>query len=412
MSVEQSSTIHVIQRMFGREFRYLTKNGLLLLSGEGITALAALALGYAFANLLPKETFGQYKYLLSVVSVLGAFSLSGLAVALARSAARGYDAALRRVFAVHLLSHAPMAIATLALAGYYHLKGNDVYAAVLALAAFAQPLINSAMLCLPFLQAKERYGQASLYTALFGAIPAAILIGTLLATDRLLVILIAYFAGNAAVAFLLYRLTVRQYPADTHPDPSLMRYAAHLTAQQVPATIAEHVDKILLFQLLGPSALAIYTLATAIPMQIRSVMKHGYTLAFPRFARLPKEKLKGNFFHMAAVMFLASVPITVGYVVLAPFLFRFLFPAYLEAVPYSQWFAVTFLFGAGGLAHAYLASQGIVRGQYISVLLNSVLTIVALVVGIALFGLAGAIAARILVKVTLYFVEIGIIYKS
>jgi hypothetical protein len=53
-----------------------------------------------------------------------------------------------------------------------------------------------------------------------------------------------------------------------------------------------------------------------------------------------------------------------------------------------------------------------VRGQYVSVYLSSGLTIVALVVGITLYGLAGAIAARVLVKVTLYFVELVIISKS
>jgi O-antigen/teichoic acid export membrane protein len=412
MGTSGQSVADVFHHLRTRELRHLTKNGLLLLFGEAANALAALALGYAFANLLPKETFGQYKYLLSVVSVLGAFSLSGLAVALSRSAARGYDAALRRVFTVHLLSHGPMALATLATSGYYYLKGNHEFGLGLGIAALAQPIINSAMLCLPFLQSKEQYGRASLSAAAFGLIPAAVLVGALVLTDDLLLVLVAYFASNALVAAVLYRLTVRRYPADAPSDPSLMRYGVHLTIQQIPASVTEHIDKILLFQLLGPSALAVYTFATAIPMQIRSVMRHAYTLAFPRFARLPREKLKGSFFQIAAIMFVLSIPVTVGYVVLAPHLFRILFPAYMEAVPYSQWFSLTFLFGAGGLASAYFSAQGIVRGQYISVFLNSALTIAALVAGIALYGLAGAIAARILVKVVLYFVELVIISKT
>jgi O-antigen/teichoic acid export membrane protein len=142
------------------------------------------------------------------------------------------------------------------------------------------------------------------------------------------------------------------------------------------------------------------------------MMKHAYTLAFPRFARLPNEKLKGTFFQMTAFMFLLSIPIAIGYAVVAPYIFKILFPAYMEAVPYSQWFAITFLFGAGGLSTAYLSSQGIVRGQYTSAIANSLLTIVALYVGITLYGLAGAIAARVMVKATLYFLEIAIIAKS
>jgi O-antigen/teichoic acid export membrane protein len=40
----------------------------------------------------------------------------------------------------------------------------------------------------------------------------------------------------------------------------------HLSIQQIPTTVTEQIDKILLFQLLGPSALAAYTFATAMPL--------------------------------------------------------------------------------------------------------------------------------------------------
>jgi O-antigen/teichoic acid export membrane protein len=189
MAVEQTSSATALHKLFRKEFRYVTKNGLLLLIGNGATAITALALGYVYANYLPKDTFGQYKYLLSLVSLLGAFSLSGLVVALARSAAQGNAAELRHVFRVYLLSHGPMAVATLGIAGYYYVNGNLVYAAALGMAALAQPIINSAVLCLPFLQAKERYARASLYTVLFSIIPAAALVAVLAVTQSLIAIL-------------------------------------------------------------------------------------------------------------------------------------------------------------------------------------------------------------------------------
>ena len=49
---------------------YLAHGGFWLSFGQIISSLSSFLLAIAFANLLPKETYGNYKYILSIASIL------------------------------------------------------------------------------------------------------------------------------------------------------------------------------------------------------------------------------------------------------------------------------------------------------------------------------------------------------
>ena len=52
---------------------YLSRGGFWLSIGQGVAMLSGFFLSTAFANLLPKESFGTYKFILSGVAILGIF---------------------------------------------------------------------------------------------------------------------------------------------------------------------------------------------------------------------------------------------------------------------------------------------------------------------------------------------------
>ena len=58
---------------------YLARGGFWLTLGQVISSLSAFLLAIAFANLLPKETYGEYKYILSIASILAIPTLTGMA---------------------------------------------------------------------------------------------------------------------------------------------------------------------------------------------------------------------------------------------------------------------------------------------------------------------------------------------
>src|SRR3990172_6841992 len=89
---------------------YLTKGGFWLSLGHGVAMLAGFFISIAFANLFPKESFGTYKFILSMVAMLGAFSLTGIGVAITQAVARGNGGSLRRGFYLPFLQ-APASMA-------------------------------------------------------------------------------------------------------------------------------------------------------------------------------------------------------------------------------------------------------------------------------------------------------------
>ena len=78
-----------------------------------------------------KNTYGNYKYVLSLVGILGAFSLSGINTAVIQSVAQGYEGALAQGFRLNLKYSAGIIGLSLALAFvtgnmFLGLFGSDV----------------------------------------------------------------------------------------------------------------------------------------------------------------------------------------------------------------------------------------------------------------------------------------------
>jgi O-antigen/teichoic acid export membrane protein len=73
---------------------YLAKGGGWLSIGQVVEKLSALGLAIAFANLIPQETYGTYKYIISLGGIIAIFTLSGLRTAVTQAVARGYEGSL------------------------------------------------------------------------------------------------------------------------------------------------------------------------------------------------------------------------------------------------------------------------------------------------------------------------------
>src|SRR3989338_6310130 len=63
---------------FKTDMVYLAKGGFWFTLAQTVVSLSSFFLAVAFAQFVTKEAYGQYKYILSIVGLLGAFTLSGL----------------------------------------------------------------------------------------------------------------------------------------------------------------------------------------------------------------------------------------------------------------------------------------------------------------------------------------------
>ena len=385
------------ERYLKTDMVYAAHGGFWLFVGQGMGVLVSLVFAVAFANLLTPEQYGNYKYVLSLAAVIGAFSLTGFTTALMRASARGHDGTLSHTARVSFVSSIVMVVLAAIGGTYYMLQGNEFLGISLFIIGATSPFIASASLYRPFLMGRQEFKKTSLYGALQSAIPMLSVLIALLLKAPLIVLVALYFTINALILTILYRHTKRLVKNDI-VDPGANRIGAHLSVMGIISTIAGKLDSILIFQLMGGAELALFSLAITLPDTIRGSLKNITALAIPKFAKKTKEEMKRAVWSKTLLIFFLSLALTGAYVIAAPLLFDLLFPQYRAAIPYTQVYAFTILTSLV-LASAYFDSQAAIKERYILNVVNSTTTIVATVVGIVWFGLWGAIAARIIARI-------------
>ncbi|HEV7121319.1 MAG TPA: oligosaccharide flippase family protein, partial [Candidatus Paceibacterota bacterium] len=121
---------------------YLT-SGFWLNANSAVTLLLSFGISIAYANFLPKEVYGTYQYLLSLFSILGAFTLSGMNSAITRSVARGYEGALRSSILPQLRWNLISTGIALCFTAYYFLHAEQTLSLGMAFIAIALPIITT-----------------------------------------------------------------------------------------------------------------------------------------------------------------------------------------------------------------------------------------------------------------------------
>lgn len=391
---------------------YVARGGFWLTLGQIATSLSAFLLSIAFANLLPKETYGLYRYVLSVASILAIPTLAGLNTALVQAVARGYEGSFVPALKTKLRWGVLGALASIAVGGWYWLAGNPTLTFAFLIAAPFIPLMESLVLYDSFLAGKQAFRRASTWRVLAHVGAVGTLVVTLFLTKNLLLVLLAYFASWTILrAFFLF-LTVRRLPPTTAQDPETIRYGKQLSVLNVFNVLGGYADRLLIFHLLGPVEVAVYSFAIAPPEQIKSLLKSAETLALPRFAKESDATLASRVWKSVFLFGALLLGGTILYILLAPFLYRLVFPQYLEAVRFSQIFAISILALVLFLPTSALEAKRKTKELSFLTIVTAIIEVLALVVLITLFGLLGAIVARVLTRFFQLGTSLWFIHRS
>jgi len=374
---------------------YLAKYGGYLMASNAVIALSAFLLSVAFAHFLPKEIYGQYRFLLSAFNLLTIFTLQSMNRAVTQSIARGHDGVMQDALKTKLRWGFWGGLIGLGAAGYYWFFGNHIYAISFLLMAAFLPIMKGAETYQAFLAGKKLFDKKAKFTALTHLLSAALLILVLFFSDNLILIIAAYFASFSfwRTIFLFY--SVKKFQNNRLKDPAMIRYGKHLSLMNILGIAADEVDKILLYKFLGPAQLAIYAFALAPIQQIRSPLQTIQELALPKLAIQDGQKIRQELPKKLLRSLLLISAIIAFYFLVAPYFFRFFYPQYMESVFYSKIFAITlFVFPASMMA---LSMQAKVKTKqlYKISFITPIVQIGLLVVLIPLWGILGAILARV-----------------
>jgi O-antigen/teichoic acid export membrane protein len=228
-----------------------------------------------------------------------------------------------------------------------------------------------------------------------GVLSAAVMASVVLTTPTVLGMTIAYFASTViANAYFTWR-TFQTYrpPASTSSDD--LSYGKHLSVMGSFGIIATQFDNIVVYQLLGPAALATYSFALLIPERMRTLLGFIPNIALPKLSQRNAEDLRTTATHRSLLGLIFASGVAIVYALAAPFIFSIFFPQYQDAVAYTQLASLFALTLVPTYLSTVLTAQGAKRALYIVSIASPIVKTVLSIFCIFAFGLWGAIAARI-----------------
>ncbi|HUT22277.1 MAG TPA: oligosaccharide flippase family protein [Candidatus Bipolaricaulota bacterium] len=375
---------------------YLAKGGFWLTFGQIVMAASDFALMILLANFLPPEIYGAYRYILSIVAILILFSLSGMNTAIIQAVSRGFEGSVSKGLKERIKWGAIGSIASIGFAIYYWYLGNWEYASIFFSVAAFIPFIDSFNLYKGVLVGRKEFKSLSLYNIVF-LIGFTIVLGlTIFFTDKILFIFLVYFIYNALLPLLFYLHLRKQKPFNDAADPKTVSYGKHLSLMGVLGNIANQLDKVLIFQFLGPVEVAIYSIAISPIQQLKTrYLVNLNNLVLPKITNRNISELKKSIPMKLLMFFIILAVITALYILLVPYIYKIIFPQYPESVIYSQIFGLSLLVYPTMLITNVLVAKSRNKELYITRFINPIIKIILLIILVPLYRIWGAIIAVI-----------------
>lgn len=360
---------------------------------------SAFLMSVAFANLLPKEDYGVYKYIISIGSIIGALSLTGLGTAVTQSVAKGFDGALIHGVKTSLKWSSGVIAISLIGSAYYLWRGNSTLGLGLLLIALINPLISSLSLYSSFLNGKKDFKSLGTFGMLSNSLPAVFLFLTLILTKKIPIIMSVYFISTALAIFINFMMTRKKYSPDNKRDPGMVSYAKHISLMEVLYGVADQIDRVILFKFFGGAELAIYTFATGIPTQLGGLLRNIKTLAFPKYVNLDKYQVFKSLNSKLWQLIIVTSFMVTGYILAAPLIFKIFFPKYLESIFLSQIYALSIIPATISILPAtFLEAHKAKRFMYMHRIFSPVTRIILFIIFGYFYGAIGVIAAMVITK--------------
>lgn len=374
---------------------YFASGGFWLALGQVISTIASFLLLIAFANFVPKEVYGSYQYILATAGILAIATLTSMKTAVARASARGFEGTFLKALKERMKWGLLGAVGSLLVALYYFLEGNPTLTISFLIVGIFLPFMDPLAVFNSHLQGKKLFKVATVYGIVFHSIRAALIILVLYVTNNILLILATYFISTTILRFFLFQYTKNRYTSNNTVEPGALIYGKHLSLMDVLGQTAIQIDKILIWHFLGPAPLAIYSFSLSPVVRLQSLVRLLEPLALPKFATTQVEVIKKTLPKKLFRFLLLLIPITIVYILVAPWIYKIFFPNYLDSVIFSQVFAIVILFAPQKLIGTALTIHANKKSLYIIYTLGPVSKIITLIVLLPLYGIWGGIAGMI-----------------
>lgn len=377
---------------------YLTKGGFWLSAGQAVTMFSAFLLSLAFANLLPAEIYGEYRYILSLSSFLTIPTLGGMQTAIVRGAAKGYEGVLNKGMIISMKWGLLGGLASLFFSLYYYLNGNNNLTISFLFIAIFTPFVGPLNSFYSFLLGKKLFKlstKLNIIRELFLLITTFL---SLLITKNVIILIFIYFASRTIIRFIFLQITLHITKPNNKIDKNLLTLGKHFSVIGILETVAGQIDKILIWHYLGAVQLAVYGFAMAPVNQLKgALVKNLASMAMPKIAENSISNVKRTFPNKIFKMLMLTGLISIIYIYFSPFFFNTFFPQYVDSIFYSRLFTISLFIIPFSLFNVAIIAHGGKKPIYILSIAGNILKISLFFILLPLYGITGGIMSLIIV---------------
>jgi len=389
------------------DLKYYVKNSSYLITARVVSTILGLLLSISFARFLPKEIYGQYGYIMSIIGILAIFTLPGMSTAITQAVARGHDRVLiegtKERFKWSILG----SIAVLGVGIYYFLNGSILLGKCLMISSLFFPFYQNFQTYNAFFSAKKQFGKVAKYQIIIRAISVPVTALVIYLSRDLMLILVANLFTLSLLRGYFFRSASKSMENESN-DKEAIPFGKHLTVQNIPGMITAWGDKIIIGTLLGFPELAIYSIAKAFSTLVRTSMAPIAELTFPKLSEMNEKEaysaVKKRYLHLM----LLTVAVCGVAIALCPYIIPLLYSVkYIDSVFYAQLLLVALVLGIpmSIFNKALFPSQREIGKLYKFRIFHPTIMIILFIILTPIYGLLGAVLARLIANL------FGVIYS-
>ena len=361
-----------------------------------IVSSLALIASILFARLLSKENYGMYQYILSIASIIGATSLTGMNNAVTRAVARGHEGEFTRSIKIQLIWGLLPFLVSIAISGWYFFHHNINLSVPFLFIALFLPLANAFNTWVSFVGGRKLFRIGTYYGITNSLLTYGTIIAFIYFSRDYVWIIFGNFFGAFLSNFIIYTLIVKKLKPNKETDGETIKYGSHLSVMAIPGIISSQIDALMIFHFIGPSALAVYSFATLIPEKIAGGLKFIAAISLAKFAQRNEDDIRKSLIRkmwLAAGFLLIAATI---YAFIAPWIFEILFPKYKDSIIFTQVYSLTFFSVISAIVQTALISQQKVKELYKVNTIMPIFKTIMLFVLMYYFAVWGVLFAQII----------------
>ncbi len=392
-----NGVLNRLSRFLNIDVQYFVRSGFWTYLGYGGALLCRLVLLIVMARVADKGFYGEYQFISTILFTFMVFSMPGMDTAIVQSVARGYESSFFSGTRSKLRWSLMGSVALVGVSLFFKFVRPQPFWHVFLAMAVLFPLFAAISSIMAYYRGKEQFDKAALYEVLLGVLGMIAGILALLLTKSLFAIMISSMIVAILVfvfAYLKLARNVKRSPV----DKNIVSYGRHVTFMSAINFLTPFADRFVIAFIAGFEVLAVYTIATSIPLTLSFCGKLFSSLLLPKLSRAHSGhayRIKTLFWEFALV----SAVMVVVVILVMPWLIPFVFSEkYVESVRYAQVALIYLMFFVPtSVLYAFFQGRKLVKLLYAYNLGTGVLELVLLALMTSFYGVWGVILSKVIV---------------